>query len=123
MSVARQLFGQRSEARASRHLKRLGYRILARNVRTPLGEIDIIAREGDDIVFVEVKARNSLLYGHPQEAVTRRKQMALSRAALFWLKGEGLMGVPARFDVVAMVVTGKTHDIEVIRNAFPLALP
>ena len=121
MGIASQIFGRRSEAKAARHLEGLGYRILAKNVRTPLGEIDLIAQHDGEIVFVEVKARRSLLFGHPEEAVGYRKQVALSRAALFWLKGEASLNTPARFDVVAIVSTGKNQEIEVIQTAFPLA--
>ena len=121
MGVSEQIFGCRSETQAARYLEGLGYTIVSRNVRTPLGEIDIIAKEGGEIVFVEVKARRSLLFGRPEEAVGKRKQRTLCRAALYWLKAQGAMSVSARFDVVAIVASGKNQEIEVIQNAFPLA--
>ena len=78
--------GQRGEDAAARFLKRKGYRILARGVDSPLGELDIIAVDGRTIVFVEVKTRTSTDAGHPAEAIDDRKQRRMTQAALAYLK-------------------------------------
>ncbi len=116
-----QQFGKKAEDLAARHLKRRGYKIVARNYRTRAGEIDIIAREGRTIVFVEVKGRQSTRYGSAKAAVTARKQQQVAKVALWYLKETGQMGAKARFDVVA--VTRKDGDaiIEIVRNAFQLS--
>lgn len=95
--------GNEGEREAARHLKGLGYRIIGRRYRTPLGEIDLIARDGDRIVFVEVKTRRSAEAGQPFEAVDRRKQAQLTRLALAYLKRKGWLERPARFDVISVV--------------------
>ena len=96
------LLGDEGERNAARHLKKLGYRILARQARSKLGEIDLIALDGDTIVFVEVKSRRDDRDGSPAEAVDRRKQVKLTQLALAWLKKKRLLGHRARFDVVAV---------------------
>ena len=117
-----QRFGQAGEALAADLLERSGYRILERNYRTKLGEIDIIARDGETLVFVEVKARQGGgSYGHPKYAVTRAKQQKISRVALWYLKATGQMGCRARFDVVALTSRGGDVRWEIIKNAFELA--
>jgi putative endonuclease len=112
------LFGDRGERAAARYLRRQGLRVLARGYRTPLGEIDLIAREGDTLVFVEVKTRAS---GSPAEAVTAEKQRRLTLAALRFLKEHGLLECRCRFDVVALVwPEGRgTPAVEHLRDAFP----
>ena len=122
MSHFRIRFGRRSEKRAARYLKRRGYRILAMNAVTPLGEIDIVAEDGETLVFVEVKARTSTLFGRPEEAVTKAKQATLTRAALYWLKSRDALARPARFDVVAILADHGTDDLQVIENAFPISI-
>jgi putative endonuclease len=117
----RQRFGQKAEDLAVRHLKRQGYRIVARNYRTKAGEIDIIAREGRTLVFIEVKGRQSLRYGSAKAAVTARKQHQVAKVALWYLKATDQMGVKARFDVVAVTRTGGAAAVEIVRNAFQLS--
>lgn len=113
-------FGVRSEALAARHLEENGYVILERNYRVPEGEIDIIARDGGAIVFVEVKARRSGRFGAPGHAVTPSKQRKISLAALRYLKAAGHRGA-ARFDVASVrSEKGRVH-VEIIRNAFGLS--
>lgn len=82
-----QRFGRDSEAEAARHLQRAGYRIVARNYRTPFGEIDLVAYDGAVLAFVEVKARRSERFGTPQAAVTADKRRRLTRVALSYLAG------------------------------------
>jgi putative endonuclease len=115
-----QLLGRSGEDLAAGFLKRRGYRILARNYRSPLGEIDIIARERQTLVFVEVKTRRSNYFGDPKAAVTFTKQKKISRVALYYLKTTGQMHTSARFDVVSITADPEPH-IELIKNAFELA--
>jgi putative endonuclease len=92
--------GARGERTAARFLRRKGYRMLLRGFQTPQGEIDLIARDGDTLVFVEVKSRR---VGEPAEAVTPEKQRRITRAALQFLKRHGLLEQRCRFDVVTIV--------------------
>ena len=97
----RQESGREGEERAVGFLQKKGYEILQRNVRYKRGEIDIIARDGDTVVFVEVKSRSSSGFGVPEEAVDRRKQRQLCRLALLYLQKKGwLHRVDCRFDVI-----------------------
>lgn len=96
------LLGDEGERIAARHLKQLGYRILAKQTRSRLGEIDLVALDGETIVFVEVKSRRDDRDGSPAEAVDRRKQVKLTQLALAWLKKRKLLGHRARFDVFAV---------------------
>jgi putative endonuclease len=111
------LLGDRGEREAARFLRRHGFRILVRGYRTPRGEIDLIARDGDTLVFVEVKTRRS---GEPAEAVTPEKQRRLTLAALQFLKEHRLLEQRSRFDVVAIVWPDGHHapTVEHIRAAF-----
>lgn len=114
--------GDRGESIAVTYLQGQGLSIVERNFRCVCGEVDIIARDGRAIVFVEVKCRNNDDYGPPQLAVTPFKQRQISKAALVWLSKRRLFEADARFDVVAIVL--RDHDlpqIEHIRNAFDLA--
>ncbi|MEW4489774.1 YraN family protein [Thalassoglobus sp. JC818] len=113
------LFGDHGERIAARFLKRNGYRILRRQARGPFGEIDLIAKHQDTIVFVEVKTRKSTNRGHPSEAVTDQKQRQISRAALAWLKKNNLLNHRCRFDVIAILHTpGQEPEIKHIVHAF-----
>jgi putative endonuclease len=117
----RQKLGKKGEEIAADALKKRGYRILEKNYRTPMGEIDIIAMDKGAIVFVEVKTRRSGQYGDPKCAVDRRKQAKISMSALKYLKDMKKMGVSARFDVVAIQSQDGANRIEIIKNAFELA--
>jgi len=110
--------GKTGEDLAVRHLQALGYRVLARNFRCALGEIDVIAREGDYLVFVEIKTRRGGPMGEAKAAVDERKQRRISRVALRYLKERGQTEMRSRFDVVAVVVEGDRHRIELVRDAF-----
>ena len=116
-SVLSRWLGDRGEREAARSLRRHGLRIIVRGYQTPRGEIDLIARDGDTLVFVEVKTRRK---GLPAEAVTPEKQLRLTLAALQFLKEHRLLDQRVRFDVVAIVwpEDGRTPAIEHIRNAF-----
>jgi len=116
-----QNFGKKSELIAAKHLKKNGYKILEQNYRTKLGEIDIIAKDKDTLVFVEVKARKSGLFGNPKWAITPKKQRKISMVALYYLKASKQHNVKARFDVVSIVTAEKNPYIEIVKNAFELA--
>lgn len=120
MLNARQRYGAESESLAARLLRQRGYVILETNYRTPLGEIDIIARDRDALVFVEVKARRSAHFGDPKWAVTPRKQRTLSMAALCYLKATSQTKAKARFDVVSIRSAVDPPQVEIVRNAFDL---
>ena len=116
-----QTFGKTGESLAVRHLKKKGYRILERNYRNKIGEIDIVARHRGALVFVEVKARKSGHYGSPKFAVTAAKKRKISMVALTYLKATGQSRAKARFDVVTVNAGGQTPQIDIIQNAFELA--
>src|SRR3569623_2145107 len=92
------LFGDRGEREAVRYVRKLGWRILARKHRNRLGEIDLIAQDGDTIVVIEVKTRRSNAAGRPEDAITPAKQKQLTGAALAFLKKHRLLEHRARFD-------------------------
>jgi putative endonuclease len=110
--------GDRGEDRAAAFLRKEGYRILERNYRCPLGEMDIIARDGKTIVFIEVKTRSSDRFGSPQAAIGPQKQRRMTAIALCYLKGQGWLGVSARFDVAAVSLGEGGEKITLYRNAF-----
>jgi putative endonuclease len=111
------LLGDRGEQEAARYLRRHGLRILHRGYRTDHGEIDLIALDGNVVVFVEVKARQQ---GVPAEAVTTEKQRRLTLASLHFLKKHCLLEQRSRFDVVAIIwpEDDQAPQIEHIRDAF-----
>ena len=113
-------YGRASEDRAARYLQSRGYKILDRNYRCRMGEVDLIAEEGETLVFVEVKARRTDRFGSAKAAVDRRKQIRIAQAAQHYLKATGRWGNRARFDVVAITSSPDGDRIEVIRNAFSL---
>ncbi len=116
--------GELGEEVAANFLIARGFRILERNFRCKGGEVDIIARNPGDksLVFIEVKTRRGLSYGVPQLAVTPFKQRQISKAALTWLGKHRLHDTNARFDVIAILLSGDgLHKIEHIVNAFDLA--
>jgi len=119
MNVGRQAFGRVGETEAERFLRRKGYRILDRNVRSPSGEIDLVAQAGEVLVFVEVKARRTEALGGAGQAVDGRKQARLIRLAARYLARRRLRQPPCRFDVVLCTGgTDKPEAIEHIENAF-----
>jgi putative endonuclease len=114
--------GDRGEELAAAFLEKHGLRIVERNFRCKGGEVDIVARDGDTVVFVEVKTRRNMNYGVPQLALTPFKQRQISKAALTWLAKKRQHNAPARFDVIAILLESNvTYSIEHIRNAFELA--
>lgn len=119
MTRARQALGRLGEQLAARALESRGYALIARNVRTPMGEIDLVARDGDWWVFVEVRCRRGTAYGRPEDSLTARKRAHLLAAAQHYLNARQLTGVPWRVDFVAVAFTpaGALERVEVIPHA------
>ncbi|WP_163339723.1 YraN family protein [Desulfopila sp. IMCC35008] len=121
MSPNRRNLGASGEDIAANHLCKNGYNVLKRNFRNRSGEIDIIARDGDVLTFIEVKTRRSEKHGSPAAAVTYRKQQQISKVALYYLALHNLFDHDARFDVVSILLRkNQVPDIEIIKNAFEL---
>ncbi|HVI85920.1 MAG TPA: YraN family protein [bacterium] len=116
----RRTFAQAGEDAAVEALRRRGYRVLARNVRLRRGELDVVAEEGGDLVFVEVKSRRSVAYGTPAEAVGFQKQRTLVRLAAAYLARKGLGDRACRFDVVEVRLdsAGRPVRVDVMQDAF-----
>ncbi len=113
--------GKYGEEIAVAYLKGRKYAVLDRNYRCKCGEVDIVAREGKTLVFVEVKTRRNDSYGPPQLSVTQFKQRQISKAALLYLSSKKMENVPARFDVIAICLLENDNPrIEHIMNAFDL---
>ncbi len=114
----RRVLGGSGEDLAADILQRQGYQIIERNYRTPLGEIDLVARHQGALVFVEVKTRRSQRFGSPQEAVHPAKQERLRHLAEYYLQQQELGDVMVRFDVVGILWQGGKPRVEVITGAF-----
>ena len=106
--------GLRGEETAIKTLKRRGYKIVERNYRTRLGEIDVIAEEGGCLVFVEVKKRNTTLFGEAVCSIDERKKRHIVRTALFYLKTHRCGDRSIRFDVIGI----DSDQIKLVKNAF-----
>lgn len=111
--------GARGERIAARSLKRSGYRIVARNYRCPVGEIDLIALDGDTLVFVEVKTRRSSETAFPEVNVHHRKRRKITQVAKYYVATKDAQQHPCRFDVVSVVLGERgAPSIEHFVNAF-----
>lgn len=112
--------GSSGEDVAVKFLEKNGYKILHRNFRCKLGEIDIIAKEGNTIVFVEVKTRRNLKFGYPSEAVTAIKQKHMKRVAEYFILNLKSEDYTFRFDVVEVYMNTKNEilDVKLIKDAF-----
>ena len=110
--------GKEGEKIAADFLKKNGYRIIDKNFRCPLGEIDIVAREKGAIIFVEVKTRKSSELGYPEQAVGVRKQKKMSQLAMWYLQKKKIIDTSARFDVVAITMLSSGNEIKLFKNAF-----
>ncbi|TMD23941.1 MAG: YraN family protein [Chloroflexi bacterium] len=109
--------GISGEALAEDHLRGLGYEIVGRDIRTPLGQLDLVAADGATLVFVEVKTRAGHGFGLPQESVDARKIRKLRQLALYYLKRRPHRG-PVRFDVVGLTLSqGRLTRVDHIKNA------
>ena len=114
--------GTQGENLACRFLKKNGYKVLYRNFKGRTGgEIDVICRDRDTLVFVEVKTRTREDFGRPVEAVNREKQNSIARGALAWLRLLDDPDILFRFDVVEVILAeGAEPRLEILRNAFSL---
>lgn len=115
-------FGKRGEDLAAEYLKKNGYRILERNHRNKLGEMDIIAEDEGVVCFVEVKARAGATSGLPFESIPFWKQQKLAKTALWYLSTNGLLEKSARFDVVSVLQDPASGlaEIQVLKDAFEM---
>ena len=116
----RRLLGNAGEAAAERWLRRAGFAIVARGFRARCGEIDLIARDGALVVFVEVKTRTNDAFGRPAESVTARKRGRVARVASAFLARSGWAERDCRFDVVEVVPVGAGWRVTHIPDAFRL---
>lgn len=115
--------GKLGEELALKKIKSLGYKSIIRNYRCPLGEVDVIAKDGDCLVFIEIKTRRGRSLDYAKEAIDKRKRRQLSKVALAYMKSMNCSDVESRFDVVAISLNEGREQIEVIKNAFDLAYP
>ena len=118
MSHQRVELGKTGEDLACRELERRGYAIIARRYRQRLGEIDIIARDGPTMVFVEVKTREGRAFGDAAEAVTAAKRRRIAALAADYLTRHHLVNCPCRFDVVSIHLAAGAPVVQVFQNAF-----
>lgn len=123
MVDTRKKLGNRGEKIAAKFLRKQGYQIIEKNYRSRLGEIDIVAKEDESIVFVEVKTRCSTDFGLPEEALSYDKRRRLSKLALGYLAHRRIKDTNCRFDVVSILMDNKkvrkVNHIKLIKNAFP----
>ncbi|MBI9087498.1 MAG: YraN family protein [Desulfobacterales bacterium] len=112
--------GDRGEDAAARYLESRGYRVLDRNWRYRQWELDLVCRDGDTLVFVEVKTRGAGSMGTPADALNRAKQARLVKAASQYLTKNDLWDEPCRFDLAAVIDAGTGMDVDHIENAFDL---
>jgi len=112
--------GDLGEDAAARYLEQRGFRVLDRNWRFRQWELDLVCMDGDTVVFVEVKTRSVTTMGTPADALDRKKQARLVKAASQYLTKKELWDEPCRFDLAAVIDTGISMDVEHIENAFDL---
>ena len=110
--------GKLGEEIASDFLKNKGYKIIERNFRTRFGELDIIAKDGNCLVFIEVKTRKNLFFGLGRESITLSKQNKIRHTALFYLQKRKIGYTKIRFDVVEILLSKNNAKITLIREAF-----
>ena len=120
LNISKTVLGGKGETLAADLLRKNGYQILHRNIRSKFGEIDLVARNGKTLCFVEVKARSGLMFGFPEEGVSRQKQWRLSRLASWYLQRYRLLETPVRFDVVSILFDekGTQARTRLIKGAF-----
>ena len=115
--------GRRGEDFAAKHLKRSRFKLLYRNFRAPGGgEVDLVCRDRDtnELVFIEVKTRQTREFGDPSEAVNVKKQELIARGAIAWLRMLDFPDIRYRFDIVEVIITPSQSEVVIIRNAFTL---
>lgn len=107
--------GEQGEDFAVKYLKKKKYKVIERNFSCKFGEIDIVATDGDFVVFVEVKSRADESFGKPREAVNWRKQQTIVKCANYWLYKNDQFGAPVRFDVIEVLAGEITHLVDAFR--------
>jgi putative endonuclease len=118
------LHGELGERAAKKHLKRQGLKFLTANFRTKRGEVDLVMRDQDCLVFVEVKTRSSEEWGRPSVAVDAERQRRLSRAALDYLRLLRNPPIKIRFDIVEVILqNGTVHEVRHLPNTFAMSRP
>jgi putative endonuclease len=110
--------GDRGEEIAALHLARAGWTVTHRNFRLGHKEIDLVARRGEVVAFVEVKTRAGLGYGHPLESITAKKRREIAQVAGAWIERFGADGDVYRFDAVAVLVRGSEPEVEHVEDAW-----
>lgn len=121
MQTHKQILGQEGERIAESYLRKKGYRVVERNYRCPVGELDLILLDRRVVVFVEVKTRTDDRFGAPLESVGPRKQQKMIKTALFFLSRHRLYNRDARFDVVGISYQGGEPMVEHVENAFEIS--
>jgi putative endonuclease len=114
----KQDLGRYGEDQAASYLQDRGYEIIDRNWRSPVGEIDLVARDKDRLVFIEVKTRNGSGFGHPFEAITAKKVARMRRMVAEWCLAKQVSGLKVRLDAVAVLITGGRVHIEHLKEVF-----
>ena len=118
MSHYRKKVGAQGEDRAAKYLSAHGYRIIEKNWRCRLGEIDLVVKEADTLVFCEVKTRSNQSFGHPLEAITASKIEKLRRLGEAYMQAAAKTDVALRFDVISIIENGENSRLEHIKDAF-----
>jgi putative endonuclease len=114
----KQDLGRYGEDQAAKFLQDRGYEIIDRNWRSPIGEIDLVAKDKDRLVFVEVKTRSGSGFGHPFEAITTNKVARMRRMVAEWCIAKQVSGVKVRLDAIAVLTTGGRVHIEHLKEVF-----
>lgn len=119
MTLMRQKVGQMGEQAARDYLEKQGYSIIETNYRCKLGEIDIIARDGEMVVIVEVRTKTGLAFGRPEESINRDKARKLNRLALQYIQANYHREISSRIDLIAVMIeknSGLVKDVKHIKN-------
>lgn len=114
----RSAIGKRGEIEAALFLEKKGYKVLDRNYRCRYGEIDLVARDGHTVVFIEVKTRGSDRFGAPLASVDAKKQKKILLTSQFYIESNRLFDADLRFDVVGIEINGGKLAFELVKNAF-----
>ncbi len=115
--TAKQRLGATGEQIAARALEQVGYSNILSDIRTPFGQIDLYAEDGDALVFIEVKTRRSATFGTPADAITKQKQQHLRNAAMYYLDQQQLQHRNWRIDVVCITLASGEPSIEIFKSA------
>jgi putative endonuclease len=116
MTKERIRVGKTGENAARAYLEELGYSIIEVNYRCPLGEIDLVARDGKTIVLVEVRTKTSRAYGSPEESINAEKARRLRRLALYYLQSKRQNETPSRIDLLAVLLSKENLEVKSIRH-------